>query len=385
MRLAGLQLVSVGPFEDLELSLIDTPWPLDEESAERPTPSARPMTVLFGADGTGKTSLLAALAQSRPGHALPLLVTPPRHPRATTVEAPDGPGRAATRAPPPREQGTPACVAHWLLSSDDPARPHPLVVTGPNVSLEGETPEATTARRREQAIFDRRAQAEGGFAFLSLSGARWFSRAPTVLTAPERTLLRHDVRASATFDDPTRADLARETKQALAYATIARALPHESEPERFVALEAAMRETVDVLLSPFGLVYAGVDPRTLEPRMRADDGEIIAFDALPRGARHMASFGALGVRALAAAYPTRADLREAEIVIAIDDVESQQEAGVLRDLTALLRRALPGAQWILTTSSHALAAACEPDQVIALRRAVLGGVELFDGPLAVIH
>ena len=384
MRLVGLQLVGVGPFEDLELSLDDTPWPTDEEAAERTAPSARPMTVLFGADGTGKTSLLAALAQTRPGHALPLLVAPPRHPRVGTVEAPEVAGLTA-RAPAPREPGTPSCVAHWLLSSDDPARPHPLVVTGPNVSLEGETPEVTTARRREQAIFDRRAQAEGGFAFLSLSGARWFSRAPTVLTAPERTLLRHDVRASATFDDPTRADLARETKQALAYATIARALPHDGEGEMFVALEAAMRETVDVLLSPFGLVYAGVDPRTLEPRMRADDGELIAFDALPRGARHLASFGALGVRALAAAYPTREDLRQAEIVITIDDVESQQEPAVLRDLTALLRRALPGAQWIVATSSHALAAACEPDQVIALRRAALGGVELFDGPLAVIH
>lgn len=357
MRLGAVHIAGVGPFDELELSLFEGAEEGDLGATTRGT------TVLFGADGTGKTTLLAAIAQTRPGHALPILIPAARAPS-------DGP--------------PPACVTRWLLGDDDPARPHALVVSGPNVALTGETPEATTARRREQALFDRRAQAEGGFAFVSFSGARWFSRAATVLTSPDRTLLKHDPRATASFDDPTRADLTRETKQVLAYATIAKALSRDAEHERFVALEHATREVVDVLLSPFGVTYAGVDPRTLEPWVRDVDDELVPFDALPRGARHLVSFGALTVRAIAAAYPKATDLRDREIVAMIDDAEAQQEPSVLRELPSLLSRALPRAQWILTTASQALAAACPPASVVALRRE-LGGVELHEGPLAVIH
>jgi predicted ATPase len=52
----------------------------------------------------------------------------------------------------------------------------------------------------------------------------------------------------------------------------------------------------------------------------------------------------------------------------IDDVESQQDPALLRVLVSVLRRALPGVQWILTTASAQLALACEAGEVVALRR-----------------
>ena len=94
-------------------------------------------------------------------------------------------------------------VAEWVLGQDDPSRPHPLVVTSPMAVLPDEAPELAGARRREQALFDKRAQHEGGFVFLAISGARWFSRSATVITTPEKSVLRYDVRQPATFDDPT--------------------------------------------------------------------------------------------------------------------------------------------------------------------------------------
>jgi hypothetical protein len=358
MRLVSVRLKNVGPFADTTLRF--APLPRDgEEGDEAPAP--RPVTVVFGGDGTGKTSLLGALALTRPGYTLPPLPT----------------GMAGAR---PLEE--PAHVAaEWLLGEDDPERPHTLVVASPSAVLERETAETAAARRREQALFDRRAQQEGGFVFVAFSGARWFSRAANMLTTPEKTIVRYDVRHPASFDDPARADLTRETKQVLAYAAIARALGRDrAEYTHLAAFEAAVHEITTVMLEPFGLTYAGVSPLTLEPEAMRD-GRVIAFDALPRAARHLVAFGALPLRALYAAYPGSDAPREREGVVAIDDVETQQDPAMLRNLGPLLRRALPNVQWILTTASTQLAMSFEPTDVVALRRTGESRVESGEGVL----
>ena len=184
MRLLHARVVGVGPFADLTFRFANDDG------------VARSAIVILGGGGTGKTSLLSAIAQTRPG--LSIALPKPRVPRRAE---------------------TPFAVTEWALGQDDVTRPHPLVVLSPNaVSIDDD--ELALLRRREQAAFDRRA-AESGFAFLTFSGARWFSRTPIMLTTPDRTLLRFDVRAPASFDDATRADLSRETKQALSYGDIA--------------------------------------------------------------------------------------------------------------------------------------------------------------------
>ncbi len=375
MRLLRVSLHDVGPFDDAVLKL--TPPELapehpadageneDESSVSVYAAAPRPLTVVFGGDGTGKTSLLSALALTRPGHALPPL--PPAGVRE---------GRATRDAPP-------WVATEWLLGEDDPERPHPLVVASPAAVLPGETPEMAAVRRREQALFDRRAQQEGGYVFVSFSGARWFSRVANMLSVPERSILRYDVRQPSTsFDDPTRADLTRETKQVISYAAIGAALGARSaEFDNLVRFENAMREVIDVVLEPFDLVHAGVSPTSLEPQARSSRGGLVPFDAMPRAARHLVAFVTLPLRALFAAYPGSESPREREGVVAIDDVESQQDPALLRELVPLLRRALPNVQWILTTASTHLALACESSEVVALRRTGTSRVELGEGLL----
>jgi hypothetical protein len=363
MRLASVRLSALGPFDDTLLQFSAKAAERGRDGDDGPEPvTPRPLTVLFGGDGTGKTTILSAIALTRPGHALP----PLPHGRE------------------PRGDGEPAWASTaWILGEDDPERPHPLVVASPSAVLEGETPDGASARRREQAIFDRRAQTEGGFVFVAFSGARWFSRAANLLSVPERSIVRYDVRAPVSFDDPTRADLARETKQVLAYAAVARALAgNRAEYTHLRHFDVALREVVDVLLEPFGCAYAGTSPTTLEPEARDDRGRIVPFDALPRPARHLVAFGALTLRALFAAYPGSDDPREREGVVAVDDVEAQQDPAMLRTLPSLLRRALPNVQWILTTASTQLAMACTEGEVIALRRSgPAGSVEIGEGVL----
>lgn len=375
MRLVSIRLRNVGVFEDTTVRLADgaaaAPTAGDEAGGDDDHGSEvvapRAVTVVFGADGIGKTTLLTALAVTRPGYALP----PAPYPRAATA--------IGAAAPP---DGPASVVTEWLLGEDDPERPHPLVVTSPSAVLDGETTEAAGARRREQALFDRRAQNDGGFVFLGFSGARWFSRTANMLSVPERSVLRYDVRHAASFDDPTRADLTRETKQVLSYSGIARALADRREEyahlERF---DAAVREVVDVMLEPFGFTYAGVSPLSLEPEATDKTGRIVAFDALPRPARHLVAFGALSLRAMFAAYPHSEDPREREAVVAIDDIEAQQDPSMLRMLVPLLRHALPNVQWLLTTSSTALAMSCDPGVVVALRRSEGTRVEAGEGVL----
>lgn len=374
MRLLRVSLHNVGPFDDAVLRLTP-PEAADaapahpaeeEESATVYATSPRPVTVVFGGDGTGKTSLLSALALTRPGHALPPL-----------------PPSGAVREPRPAGEAPPWVATEWLLGEDDPERPHPLVVASPAAILPGETPEAAAVRRREQALFDRRAQQEGGYVFVSFSGARWFSRVSNMLSVPERSILRYDVRQPSTsFDDPTRADLTRETKQIISYAAVGAALGGGSaEYHHLVRFEAALREVIDVVLEPFELMHAGVSPTTLEPQARSTRGSIVPFDAIPRAARHLIAFVTLPLRALFAAYPGSETPREREGVVAIDDVESQQDPALLRALVPLLRRALPNVQWILTTASTQLALACDASDVVALRRTATSRVELGEGLL----
>jgi hypothetical protein len=346
MRLAALRIHGVSPFADLTLSFADEAG------------VTRPMTVVFGADGTGKTTLLACLACTRPGHG----VAPMAVARNGLTEAP-------------------WVRAEWVLGSDDPGRPHPLVVASPGTTFESEAAEESAARRREQAMFDRRAQSEGGHVFVAFSGARWFSRTANLLTAPERSILRWDVKNATSFDDPTRADLTRETKQVITYAAVAAALGGgNAEHEHLRRFDCAVREVLDCMLEPLGYGYRGVNPASLEPEFVSPGGRVVAFEALPRSARHLSAIGVISLRALFAAYPGAERPRESEGVVAVDDAESQQDPALQRVMVALFRRALPEVQWIFTTASTQLTLGCNRDEVIALR-ATHGTVEAFDGLL----
>lgn len=354
MHLSAVRLKNLGPFDDLVLRLGPVGGP------------PRQLTVVFGGDGMGKTTLLSAIAQTRPGHSLPPM--PARRP----------------------EGGASFVVSEWMLGDDDPARPHTLRVASPNARPEDEDENDSVVRRREQVHFDRIAQERGGFVLVPFSGARWFSRSSVLLGTPERNLVRWDVRAASSFDDATRADLSRDTKQVLSYAAIAAALAKSEDAERFGAFEQSLREVCAILLEPFGVTWEGASPTSLEPAFLRE-GEPAAFEDLPKGARHLTAIGALVTRALFGAYESTGDSpailpRDREGVAMVDDAELQQDQGVQRRLPGLLARALPRVQWILTTASPSVAAGCEPDQLVALRRmAASQTVELHEGPLALIH
>ena len=357
MKLVQVALVGIGPFDQLVL-------PFADEHGE-----PRALTVLHGAGGVGKSSVLAAIASTRPGHCV--------------VQ----PNRAE-----PREGASPPFAAcEWALGQDEPARPHPLSVASPNARLSS-SDEVEALRRREQALFDRLAS-DGGFAFLAIPSTRWFSRQPIALSAPARTIARYDVRATLASDDATRADLARETKQALAYAAIARALPalepaqpaRTDQPERrFDLLDVGMRAVVEAFLELTGFSYRGLDPHSFEPIFRGH-GRDVPFDALPTRVRHLVAFAALSVRTLWAAYPDQ-DPRVSEGVIAIDDVDLHQDAQVQQEMVATFREALPEAQWILSTASPVVAGAADARAVLALRPLPEAeGVRVFAGDQARTH
>lgn len=355
MRLLRAEIVGVGPFEALAFPFTD--------EGDQP----RRMTIVHGAGGVGKTSLLAAIATTRPGHCV------------AQLRQRDARGEDETDATPPR------VMCEWGLGQDDPSRPHALVLGSPNARV-FPADEDEALRRREQALFDRVAT-EGGFAFLALSSTRWFSRQPIAFSAPGRTIARYDARAASVLDDASRADLARETKQSLAYAAIARALglgdPHGGK--RLERLGDAMRDVVSKLTALAGFDYAGLDPFSFEPLFKGPDGGPKPFDALPTRVRHLASFAALSVRTLWASYPER-DPRGAEGVVAIDEVDLHQDPTTQAELAGALRLALPEVQWILTTTSSVVAASCEPSEVLALRRLPeQADVTLFAGDQALTH
>ncbi|HEY6080636.1 MAG TPA: hypothetical protein VIW29_17600 [Polyangiaceae bacterium] len=354
MYLLRAELHGIGPFDHLELSFTD--------QHDQP----RRVVVIQGGGGVGKTSLLAAIGSSRPGHAT---VQQPRSDRPRPSD-----GTAAAWA-----------VADWQLGQDDPERPHALRVASPNVKLGGPE-ELELTRRREQALFDRVA-GEGGFAFLSIAATRWFSKQPIAISAPSRGVARYDVKQPAGLDDATRSDLSRETKQALAYAEIASALAEKRPQEgelRLDTLGPAMLKVVGPLVSLAGFDYLGLDASSWEPMFRSSDGTRLSFDALPTRARHLVAFGALSVRTLWAAYPDR-DPRIAEGVVLIDEADLHQDASVALRLPSTLRAALPSVQWILTTHSPVLASGAAAGEVLALRASVEGRVELHAGPSAITH
>ena len=350
MKLLQAVLVAVGPFERLVLPFADDQG------------DARPVTVIHGAGGVGKSSVLSAIACTRPGHCIAL------------------PSRSDLR----EGAAPPSAACDWALGRDEPARPHALSVASPNARLPVND-ESEVMRRREQVLFDRLAN-DGGFAFLAIPSSRWFSRQPIVLSAPARTVARYDVRASVSADDATRTDFARETKQALAYAAIASALaePRPAGERRFDLLGSAMQSALDCVLKLVGVSYRGLDPLSFEPMFLAH-GREVAFDALPTRVRHLVAIAALSVRTLWAAYPDQ-DPRDSEGVITIDDVDLHQDTQVQQHLLSAFREALPEAQWIVTTSSPVIAGAADARAVLALRPLPEGdGVHVFAGDQARTH
>jgi hypothetical protein len=356
MHLSAVRVVGLGPLEDMVFKF--------EDSDGNP----RKVQVVLGSAGVGKTTLLSAIASTRPGLCA---------------------AQARARAGEPAKAAF--VVADWSLGDDDPGRPHSLRVASPNAPLI-EPDELIQLRRREQALFDRKAL-ERGYALMAFSAARWFSRSPVMLSSPERSVLRYDVRASASFDDAARADLARETKQALSYSAVACALVHAARPSGHDPAEAgalelfdqAMRDVVGRLSMLVGYRYVGADPSTLEPVFEAEDGTAVLFDHLPTCAKHLVAFGALTLRTLQAAYPA-ADGRQAEGVVVLDEVELHQEPKTQHLIVSTLRDALPRVQWIMTTSSPAVALGCDVSETIALRRMPSSQrVELHEGHLATVH
>src|SRR5262245_52606971 len=101
MHLAHVRVVAVGPLEEISFRFLG------------PDGGPRPMRVVRGGAGVGQASLLSAIASTRPGYT----VAQPR-PRAS-------------RSPQP-----PHVVADWALGQDDPARPHVLRLSSPNVTLD---------------------------------------------------------------------------------------------------------------------------------------------------------------------------------------------------------------------------------------------------------
>src|SRR5262249_34858734 len=147
---------------------------------------------------------------------------------------------------------------------------------------------------------DRKAQ-EGGFVLVGFSAARTMARSPVAYGASDRAAaLRYDARAPIVFDDVGRAELARDTKQALGCAAIGAALGGSP------SLDHALREVAAQLSTLTGVSYVGVDPTSLEPMFEAEHRARLPFDELPTSARSVLAFGVLTARALHAAYPGRA-------------------------------------------------------------------------------
>ncbi len=336
MHLLGLRIAGLMPFRDIVLPFVD-------DSGE-----PRMLTVLYGASGVGKTTVIHAIGSTRPGYAI-------AQPKAASMA-------------PPGAQELPWANADWRLGDDDPERPHALRISSPGATL-FQDPETELLRRREQALFDKIAK-DRGFVFLAFASTRWFSRQPLVLSSPSRGVARYDVRTPHSLDDATRSDLSRETKQALAYAEIGSALQRASGSRvaapKLEILGAAMRTAVNGVVSLTGHVYHGLDPMTFEPLFSSPSGQRLAFDSLPNQARHLVAFAALPTRALWAAYPG-SDPRVSEGVVCIDDVDLHQDRGAQARLLPALRAALPGVQWILTTSSSEVAGSADTRDVLALR------------------
>ncbi len=352
MQLLQARVVGLGPLSDVTFRFHD------DEGAPRPA------TVVLGGGGVGKTSLLFAIACTRPGYAVPIRA---RKPGELTF-----------------------AVADWAVTGEDPSRPHPLRVASPNAQT-GEPEDVALLRRREQALFDKRA-ADGGFALVALSGARWLSRSSVLLGGAERVPGRPGVREAPSFDDATRADLARDTKQSIAHPIVAAAVARASRrieapvAEHAQMVELAMRDAVAPLARLGGYDLVGIDPATFEPVFeRIGSGAPVPFDELPAQSKHLVALGALASRGVHAAFPKR-DPRTCEAVVLVDDADLHLESSARRALVPALREALPSVQWVLAASSPEVALPCAAGDVLALRRMPdTSEVRLYEGDEAVVH
>jgi predicted ATP-binding protein involved in virulence len=73
-------------------------------------------------------------------------------------------------------------------------------------------------------------------------------------------------------------------------------------------------------------------------------------------------------------------------VVAIDEVDAHQDPAIQAALVGALTEALPGVQWILTTTSPVVAGSCDTRDVLALRRLPrTTRVELYVGSEARTH
>jgi hypothetical protein len=260
---------------------------------------------------------------------------------------------------------------------------HALRLSSPNSPEE--FAQLSVSERREGVLFDRLAK-EGGFVFLFFSSLRWFSKPAMTLTAPERTLARYDVRAFEPPDDATRSDLARDTKQALAYAAITASLPEGVfDGPSHGLLGASMFAAIDTVARVYDYTYLGLEPRSLEPTFLGPDGRQTPFDNLPSQLKHAVAIPALIVRSVWGAYPNTSP-ETAQAVVAIDQPElHQDDSGVVRLLESLVAL-FPNVQWIHTTRSAALLASRDSTEIIALRRPdAAANVQVHSGNAARLH
>lgn len=350
MYLERAQIYGLGPFEELEVEFCDR------------VTEPRLMTVIHGDAGTGKSTLLSAIAATRPANHV-VLTSVWRRPGARTY-----------------------AVCDWRLSAEDPERPHPLRVSTPGIAVEADE-QAEQLRRRELVHFDRVLNEQGGFAFVALPGGRRFPRASLVIGDPSRTVLRADVRGAPGFQDPNAVELTRAIKLILSYAGLATALAGNERGESGVdtrSLGAAIREALDELLGLVGFQYRGLSPRSFEPRFESPVGELLSFDALPQQARQLVCFATIPVHQLWVANRC-ADPRHAEGTILIDDTELNLSVAVQHELPASLRRILPMAQWVLATASPDLAHAAIGSAVTLRREPGTDHVSAFEGELSLTH
>ncbi len=348
MHLERVVIVEYGPFEEIELSLVDD------------SGAPRPLVVIHGDGGTGKSTILEAIAHTRPGRTSPPAI--------------------ARR----RDGGESYVVCDWRLDAEDPQRPHPLRLTSPNVRFDGD---AEKLRRREQTLFDRLAAEGPGYAFVEIPARRYFSRTTLGLNDPARTMLRYDVRTTTAAYDASRPDLTRPCKQALVYAGVSSALARNRQKQQCAAhsLGEAMHAAVSAISGLAGFTYLGLDPQCFEPVFESQGGSWMFFEQLPTQLRHLLSFVAIPLRAFWAAHHGL-DPRLAAGVVTIDDFELRLGPNVYNRLLPVLRRALPRAQWILATSSPYAAAVADIDALITLRREPNSDtVCLYQAELALTH
>ena len=353
MFLERVRVVGLGPFEEI-----------DVEFCERPG-EPRLLTVIHGDGGTGKTTLLAAISATRPAH----------HVVQTSIWR--------------RPGVTPHTVCEWALRAEDPDRPHALKVATPGVTIEADE-QREQLRRREVVLFDRLLAERGGFAFVGLPGTRRFPRANLLIGDPARTVLRADNRGAPGFQDANGVELTRPVKLILAYAGMSAALADSGRGVQRPGgdprvLAEAIDGALDELLGLVGYRYVGLSARTFEPRFELPSGEDVPFDALPIQVRQLVGLATISAHQLWVAN-RGADPRDCEGTVLVDDLELNLSVPVQLELLPSLRRILPKAQWIVSTSSPMLAHAATLGATVTLRRDPGSDrVEAYEGELALTH